>query len=563
MTNANHVRIELSANAARLKRDMASAQSFVESSASVMSGALGALGVSFGAVQAARFMKGIIDDADAMSKLAQKTNMAVEQVAGWSHALDLASVSQEALQKTAKALGTNMLDAARGVADAKQNFAALDIDIKNNDGSLKSVNAVLLEVADRYARSTDKTAAAALMNKVLGKSALDLIPAFQDGRAALEAMIEEGQRLNPFTEESTRQAAQFNDNISRLSKTIKSEFISAMNSGLPAMAEISENLVRSTKEGRTFWGVMNEGAKLYLATVGTLFPFLEGITQEGFNALAAKSGTILRPGEVAGKIGGLPATRVKPFTPNTSGTDGAAAAAKKALAERKKLLEIHNKGEIDALIENEKRIRGEWEATNNYRNGLLDEDTQAREMQRQGDIAAQIERVKRWRGEQEAILEFRNSNKTAADEMTEFWRSAAQNMQSSMGEFFFDAMQGNLSDLAGSFKKTVDRMAANALAAKAATALFGADFGKDTNAPIGGLIGKVLGSFATGTSYVPKTGPYLLHEGEKVVPAAANSSGNLTLSQTFVISGPIDRRSQTQIAAAAFVGAQRATARNT
>ena len=33
---------------------------------------------------------------------------------------------------------------------------------------------------------------------------------------------------------------------------------------------------------------------------------------------------------------------------------------------------------------------------------------------------------------------------------------------------------------------------------------------------------QILGSYATGTSYVPKTGTYQLHEGEAVVPKAQN-----------------------------------------
>lgn len=171
-------------------------------------------------------------------------------------------------------------------------------------------------------------------------------------------------------------------------------------------------------------------------------------------------------------------------------------------------------------------------------------------------------------------------NKKAADEITEFWKSAAHSMQQSMSSFFFDIMQGDLKDLAGSFKRTIDKMVADQLAAKAATELFGADFPKGGGS-IGGWIGKALGafggggfgdsagqdygmSFASGTAYVPRTGLALVHQGERIIPAAENrAGGEISVTNVFHITGPADRRSQAQIAAAAGEAVQRAMARNT
>lgn len=152
---------------------------------------------------------------------------------------------------------------------------------------------------------------------------------------------------------------------------------------------------------------------------------------------------------------------------------------------------------------------------------------------------------------QEAI-EFQRG---ATSEITEFWRAAAQNMQQSMSSFFFDIMQGNLNDLAGNFKRTVDRMVSDMLAAKAATALFGTDFGKGGD--IGGLIGKGLGmigfgnrapvtdliptgipAFATGTDFVPRTGPAIVHRGERIIPADENARGSQPPVMNFYISTP-------------------------
>jgi hypothetical protein len=76
--------------------------------------------------------------------------------------------------------------------------------------------------------------------------------------------------------------------------------------------------------------------------------------------------------------------------------------------------------------------------------------------------------------------------KTDLDEMTEFTKQAARNMQDAMSTFFFDALQGKMGNLADSFKRTIDKMVADLLASKLNNFLFG-DFGKTGN--IGGFIG--------------------------------------------------------------------------
>lgn len=78
--------------------------------------------------------------------------------------------------------------------------------------------------------------------------------------------------------------------------------------------------------------------------------------------------------------------------------------------------------------------------------------------------------------------------KIAADEITEFFKEAARNIQSALSDFLFDFMQGKMVDLGKQIKVMLDRMVANFLAAKAATALFGPDFGT-ANGTIGGIIG--------------------------------------------------------------------------
>jgi hypothetical protein len=133
----------------------------------------------------------------------------------------------------------------------------------------------------------------------------------------------------------------------------------------------------------------------------------------------------------------------------------------------------------------------------------------------------------------------KKKNKEVTDEITEFWKEAAHNMQDAMSDFFFDAMQGNLNDLAGSFKKTIDRMVSDLLASQLSDFLFGGEFGKsgelggvagDIFGGLGSFFGDLLPSFDIGTPYVQQDMVAKIHKGERILTADENrkfSSGQM------------------------------------
>lgn len=101
----------------------------------------------------------------------------------------------------------------------------------------------------------------------------------------------------------------------------------------------------------------------------------------------------------------------------------------------------------------------------------------------------------------------------SVSQLDEFVKAAAQSMQNSMSDFFFNFMQGQLTDFVGGFKAAIDRIVADMLAAQAATALFG-DYAKGKG--VGGLVGQ-LGGFLSGMfraegGGVKKNSPYIVGE---------------------------------------------------
>lgn len=111
--------------------------------------------------------------------------------------------------------------------------------------------------------------------------------------------------------------------------------------------------------------------------------------------------------------------------------------------------------------------------------------------------------------------------KNGISELDEFTRQAARSMQNSLSDFFFDAMNGKLTDLVGSFKKAIDRIVADMLAAKLANALFG-DYGMAGNkgntggkgliGALGEGIGSMFGGFKAAGGPVAANTPYIIGE---------------------------------------------------
>lgn len=115
------------------------------------------------------------------------------------------------------------------------------------------------------------------------------------------------------------------------------------------------------------------------------------------------------------------------------------------------------------------------------------------------------------------------------DTLTEFARSAAQNMQSAFADFLFDPFSDGTESMAKKFGDAIKRMIAEAASAEIMRRLFG-DFGSKGGGgnQIGGWIGSLLGSlpsFDVGTPYVPRDTLAMVHQGERIIPAAQNRAG--------------------------------------
>lgn len=149
---------------------------------SKLSGAVGALGLGL-AVEGFRRLIGELDD---LAEAAQGVGTSAVALAELRQAAAFAGVDAGKLDKALAGLASRLDDAAKGGAESAAIFTTLGVAIKNQDGTLRSTDKVLADLADRFAQYRDGTEKTALANQIFGeKLGRVLIPYLNQGSDAL------------------------------------------------------------------------------------------------------------------------------------------------------------------------------------------------------------------------------------------------------------------------------------------------------------------------------------------------------------------------------------------
>lgn len=187
--------------------------------------------------------------ADKMGKLAQAIGLPVEAMSRLAYAASLSDLSTEQLGHAAVHLNKNMAAAAAGGGAQAAVFMALGVSIKDAGGHLRSTDAVMAQLADRFASMQDGAAKSALAVEVFGKGGEQLIPMLNGGADGLKKMAAEADRLGVTISASTAKAAEeFNDNLTRLKAAVNGVAVDAAGQLAPALSRLTEELLKS-KDG--------------------------------------------------------------------------------------------------------------------------------------------------------------------------------------------------------------------------------------------------------------------------------------------------------------------------
>ena len=267
------------------------------SSALKVSGALSALGATAVIGSFAAFTKQTIDAQDNLSKLAQKTGIAVESLAGLEFAAEQSGVE---LDKVAKATRTFSLLVAEAGEKGSASAKKLDqLGLSYKDLKDLSPEKQLLSLADAISKFSKQDQAIAFTS-VFGNKMADLIPLLSGGSKELGALIEQGKKFNPVTAQSAKQAELFNDQLNVLSKSFSAIGRGLVQEVIPGLSAVADRMAKVTQESGFLKGALAGVKELFIQSFGN--PKILGDvgqirreifkTQEVINNLSAKKDSV-------------------------------------------------------------------------------------------------------------------------------------------------------------------------------------------------------------------------------------------------------------------------------
>jgi len=247
------LRVVLGADTAALEKGLKDAGRSLDRFATGLASSLkvATVGLAAAAGAMAVSIKGAVNEADELGKLAQKIGIPVEDLSALKHAADLSGVSLEALGKGVARLSKNMVDAAaKPTSEAANAFRALGLSATNTDGSLKSSSQVLTDIAGKFENMKDGAGKTAVSMALFGKAGVDLIPMLNAGKAGLADMIDEAQRFGLVIDTKTAKSAEaFNDNLTKLSAVMRGGIIQLMSGMAGSLENISTQALALTRSG--------------------------------------------------------------------------------------------------------------------------------------------------------------------------------------------------------------------------------------------------------------------------------------------------------------------------
>lgn len=223
-------------------------------------------------------------EADAIGKLADSLDVAIEDLGAWSEAAARAGGSAQGFQGTLSTLNRQIqMAAAMGKGPGAMMLDELGIAYKDTSGKARDALEVLRDLAGK-AETMSKQEFAGLAQKLgIDRGTIMLL---QSGRASLDELIARQKSLGVYTKEDAEIAAKANDAMADFQQVLKAFAAGLLRVVVPALTFVTDkltNMVNFLRQHRPF--VLAVIGMVSAALLAKMVPALEAVGKSAIKAM--------------------------------------------------------------------------------------------------------------------------------------------------------------------------------------------------------------------------------------------------------------------------------------
>lgn len=236
------------------KNTKQTSQSMTTSMVAMVKGFLPVISIVAAVTTVIKAMQAAVENTKALDQLSQSTGIAIERLSSLRNAAIATGVDFETLSQAIRQFGPRMTEqlvnpASRGA----QALRALGVDVRDAQGNLQNLDALLPDFAEAFAKYADGSNKAALAAALFGEEAgPKLIPLLNKGKAGLEELR---QQLGiTVTEDDARRVREYQKTIGTLQITFEKliqELVRVVGPALIVLTEALGNALAKVQVGAT------------------------------------------------------------------------------------------------------------------------------------------------------------------------------------------------------------------------------------------------------------------------------------------------------------------------
>jgi TP901 family phage tail tape measure protein len=183
---------------------------------------------------------------DEIAKAAQITGVAVEELSKLRFAAEQSGLEFGALQMSLRGMQRSAAEAADGMEQYEQAYERVGVSVKKADGTIKSAEELINDLADGFSKMEEGTLKAATAQEIFGGRGVALLTMLNQGSEGVKELTERAEELGIVWDKDAAQAAErYNDALNEVKLAAQGLGQTLVTTLGPGIAEAAENFAEA------------------------------------------------------------------------------------------------------------------------------------------------------------------------------------------------------------------------------------------------------------------------------------------------------------------------------